>query len=150
MKKLVFAVVVALCGAQTQAQGISLVECNFDAGPREWVPQVMAFAVQPGTKSAVVSDPILLHFTNAPAKARVTSNTSSRTKLRWQVNVADRRGTRTTMVYTATYNKARQSMHLRASALGFSESFAKNGQCRQMPVEQAEAFRRAMESFAQQ
>lgn len=96
---------------------------------KAWIPDVLFIGHDAQKSRVVVSDPIVLHFNDAPVEGRVTKNTPQQITFSWDYTAQDARGKRAKMQFLATWNKAAQRMKVTAKPVGYSQSFVGRGSC---------------------
>ncbi len=127
----------ALGSAAHAKDRIEALECTFVTRNANygWLPEVLVVAQVPGEKTAVINDPIIQHFENAPKEVRVAEETAKRLAYRWSVDVKTvTRRQSVTMRYTLTIFKADLKAKISGHPGGYDEEFITNGTCRRVKV----------------
>jgi hypothetical protein len=108
-------------------------ECSIpqSAAGGGYITETYVFHHDPGDRTAVVSDSVILYFFDAPIEARITDDSDRKLVISWDVPMSDRTGQQTRMVYRATYFRQNGQMTVRATpGGGYSNSFEGRGTCR--------------------
>lgn len=118
-------------GAASAAQAASVTyTCSLASKQHKaWIPQVLFIGHDSAQDRVIVSDPMVLHFNDAPIEGRVARDTARRTVFAWHYTARDSKGQNATMRFHATWSKDTKQMKLTAAPDGFSKQFHGSGTC---------------------
>ncbi|GAA6162670.1 hypothetical protein NBRC116590_03740 [Pelagimonas sp. KU-00592-HH] len=123
--------VATLSGAATAQAEHTILQCkvqNTELG--RWISPEVVIAYSPGSKKAIVSDPIIMHFYKRPLEAKVKDR-KSKISLYWRVkNVSDSAAQALpSMEYSATIFKGSPKFTISARPQGRPQTFSGRGTC---------------------
>ncbi|OIQ25027.1 MAG: hypothetical protein BM562_17565 [Alphaproteobacteria bacterium MedPE-SWcel] len=105
--------------------------CDFTAGTRyNTIPEKVLFDLRPdGT--ALVMDPFLVHFEQAPKSAKFVKNTTKNLRVRWVVEDAEfQGGLATDMHFSVVHDKRKNKAFITLNLPSFDNKDSGTGTCR--------------------
>ncbi|SFE80704.1 hypothetical protein [Roseivivax sediminis] len=99
-------------------------------GNGNWIPEILFVGYEDGADTAVVSDPVILHFNGRPMTANIAADNARRITFAWKLTASDGRHRISAFIYRATYLKGSGRMTISATPAGFSNRFTGQGTCR--------------------
>ncbi|WP_121631868.1 hypothetical protein [Tropicibacter alexandrii] len=95
-----------------------------------WVPEVLFIAHEDGTKTATISDPIILYFNDRqPMSGKLAVDNARRITFAWTVVTRSATNQRAKMRYRATIQKSSGQLDISAQPLGYANSYIAQGTC---------------------
>ena len=96
-----------------------------------WVPDQVVILHEPGTKTALVNDPIIRHFVKEPVEAKVVTENDKRITFQWKLKMVKNNAQQVApqFTYRATVMKADKSIRINATPAGYSNFFEAGGTC---------------------
>jgi len=133
MKFRLISVVSLLILAPAIAQA-ETIECSLDTNQASggWVTESYAFQYDPSSGKALVADAVILEFNEGPIPADVSTDTSEKLVLIWDVGMTNSDGQITNMHYRAAYFRTNGSITVRAQPGGYANSFEARGSCKSL------------------
>ncbi|MCG7622435.1 MULTISPECIES: hypothetical protein [unclassified Epibacterium] len=121
--------VIALCLSAT-ASAAEVWICDFKDGTRRnTIPPKVLVDLRPDG-SALVMDPFLVHFEQAPKQAKFVKNTQTKLRVRWRVDdVEFQGGLATDMDFSLVHDKRKSKAFITVSMPSFDNRDSGTGAC---------------------
>lgn len=107
-------------------------QCRLEVSKADgWVPDQVVIQHEPGTKTALVNDPLIRHFVKQPVEAKVTTDNDKRITFEWKLKMIKNRAGQVApqFIYRATLMKADKSIRIKAIPAGYPNFFESGGTC---------------------
>jgi hypothetical protein len=107
-------------------------ECQIQqkAADGGWIPEVVVVAQADGEDTAVVYDPIIEYYLEAPVEAKIDTDNAKRVTYSWEVKAKSNSNQYTRMKYRLTVMKADHTASMSAVPQGYADVFTASGKCK--------------------
>jgi hypothetical protein len=124
--------VAALFASLTMAQAEQVFVCDMNSElGQSAISNQFVFGLNPGDKTAIVSDILIQGTTGGPLVAEIANETADRYTIKWRIDSSNNSAYRSipTLLFRATINKADFSISIQAIPPAYDNRFNSQGTC---------------------